>query len=151
VIADTHGLLRPEVQSTFRHCDLILHAGDVGNPEVLRGLAGIAPVVAVRGNVDHGAWAGSLPLVESVFVGHVSILLIHDVNDLDSEPDQLGHQVVVSGHSHRPRILRREDVLYLNPGSAGPRRFRLPVAVALLTVQGGQLDAEIRELAVPSV
>jgi uncharacterized protein len=144
VISDTHGLLRPEAVDALRGSDLIIHAGDVGGPEILEQLRFIAPVVAVRGNVDSGRWALSLPHSEvAEFEGH-AIHVRHIVNDIVALPD--GISAVVYGHSHKPSIEDRGGVLYLNPGSAGPRRFRLPVTVARMSVVDGRLTARIIEL-----
>ena len=148
VISDTHGLLRPEAVEALRGVELILHAGDVGSPEVLDSLKGIAPVVAVRGNNDKGAWAEELPPWEVAEVGVVFIYMIHDVKEIDLSPAAAGFQVVVSGHSHKPSIEERKGVLYVNPGSAGPRRFKLPVSVARLTVSGETVSAEVVKLSV---
>ncbi len=146
VISDTHGLLRPEARDALRGCDRILHAGDVGSPEVLEALAEIAPVTAVRGNNDRGAWAQALPTTEVAEVGSVCVYLLHDLAELELDPAAAGFAAVVTGHSHRPSAELREGVLYLNPGSAGPRRFKLPVALARLTVSGRSLSHEILEL-----
>jgi hypothetical protein len=135
LIADTHGLLRPEAAAALAGSDLILHAGDVGGPEVLAALAAIAPVRAVRGNNDHGPWAAALPAADVIQAGGAMIYLLHDVHDLDLEPCAAGVAAVVSGHSHRPAIAEKDGVLFVNPGSAGPRRFTLPVAVARLTIR----------------
>jgi len=148
VISDTHGLLRPEAVEALRGVELILHAGDVGSPEVLDALQGIAPVVAVRGNNDKGAWAEELPAWEVAEVGVVFIYMIHDVKEIDLSPAAAGFQVVVSGHSHKPSVEERKGVLYVNPGSAGPRRFKLPISVARLTVSGETISAEVVELSV---
>ena len=148
VISDTHGLLRPEAVEALRGVELILHAGDVGSPEVLDSLKGIAPVVAVRGNNDKGTWAEGLPLWEVAEVGVVFIYMIHDVKEIDLNPTAAGFQVVVSGHSHKPSVEERKGVLYVNPGSAGPRRFKLPISVARLTVSGETVNAEVVELSV---
>ena len=148
VISDTHGLLRPEAVEALRGVELILHAGDVGSPEVLDALKGIAPVVAVRGNNDRGAWAEELPAWEVAEVGVVFIYMIHDVKEIDLNPTAAGFQVVVSGHSHKPSVEERKGVLYVNPGSAGPRRFKLPISVARLTVSGETVSAEVVELSV---
>ena len=146
VISDTHGLLRPEAISALHGSDLILHAGDVGKPEVLEALQAIAPVVAIRGNNDEGAWAGVLPSTEVVEIGTSTLYLVHDLAELDLDPVAGQFAAVISGHSHRPSTSVREGVLYLNPGSAGPRRFSLPVALALLTVRGRTLRPELIEL-----
>jgi putative phosphoesterase len=148
VISDTHGILRPEAVEALRGVELILHAGDVGSAEVLDALKGIAPVVAVRGNNDKGAWAEELPAWEVAEVGVVFIYMIHDVKEIDLSPAAAGFQVVVSGHSHKPSVEERKGVLYVNPGSAGPRRFTLPVSVARLTVSGETVSAEVVELSV---
>jgi uncharacterized protein len=143
VISDTHGLLRAEAVAALRGVERIVHAGDVGAPEVLSALAAIAPVTAVRGNNDHGAWAAALAETEVVAVGGVSIYVIHDVTELDVDPGAGGFGVVIAGHSHRPVNEVREGVLWFNPGSAGPRRFKLPIALGLLTVDGGNVRGEI--------
>ena len=148
VIADTHGLLRPEAVRALRGSDLILHAGDVGKPEVLASLQRIAPVVAIRGNNDTGPWAQALPATEVVEVGAVTLYLVHDVAELDLDPAAARFAAVISGHSHRPSSSVRQGVLYLNPGSAGPRRFTLPVALALLTVRDETLRHRLIELRV---
>jgi hypothetical protein len=146
VISDTHGLLRPEAAAALAGSELIIHAGDVGSLKVLDELSLIAPVTAVRGNVDHGDVAAALAPTETVEVGGALLYVIHDLGDLDLDPAAAGLQAVISGHSHRPSVERRAGVLYLNPGSAGPRRFSLPVSVAWLTVVGGEVEAGIVEL-----
>ena len=146
VISDTHGLLRPEALQALRGVELILHAGDIGSPEVVAGLEALAPVRGVRGNCDRGDWAERYPLRRSLRVGDVSLLILHDRLELQLLPPDKAFQVVISGHSHKPAIEEKDGVLYLNPGSAGPRRFKLPVTVALLTVQGGRAVAEIVDL-----
>jgi len=148
VISDTHGLVRPEALRTLQGCSHILHAGDVGRPEVLASLSQLAPVIAVRGNNDKGAWAEGLPHTEVVEIESTFIYLLHDLADLDLDPVAATFSVVVSGHSHRPRAEVRGGVLYLNPGSAGPRRFTLPVAVARITVSGATVVHELIELEV---
>ena len=148
VISDTHGLLRPEALRALAGSERILHAGDIGKPEVLDALARIAPVVAVRGNNDAGAWAEKLPASEVVELGGVSLYLLHDLAELDLDPEAAGFAAVISGHSHRPSASVRDGVLYLNPGSAGPRRFRLPIALARLTIESGKLEHELIELAI---
>jgi putative phosphoesterase len=146
VISDTHGLLRREALAALRASALIVHAGDVGNPEILAALGEIAPVFAVRGNVDRGAWAGNLPQTEIVqFEQHV-IYVLHDLAELDLDPPTAGFAAVISGHSHRPKIETKDGVIYFNPGSAGPGRFDLPITVGRLTVAGGRLAAEIIDL-----
>ena len=144
VISDTHGLLRPEALRALFGADLILHAGDVGSPEVLEGLRALAPVVAVRGNNDRGPWAEALSETEVVTADGRSLYVLHDLGTLELDPRAAGFDAVIAGHSHQPRIERRDGVLYLNPGSAGPRRFRLPIALAWLDV--GRLEAEIVRL-----
>jgi uncharacterized protein len=134
LISDTHGLLRPEAVDALRGSQLILHAGDVGAPEILDALRKLAPLVAVRGNVDHGAWAEKLPATTVVEAGPAKIYMLHDVNELDLEPAAAGFQAVVSGHSHKFGRSERRGVLYINPGSAGQRRFLLPVTIARLDV-----------------
>jgi uncharacterized protein len=146
VISDTHGLLRPEVRAALRGSELIIHAGDVGKPEVLAGLREIAPVVAVRGNNDRGNWARALPENEVVGVAGVQLYVLHDLAELDLNPVATGFAAVIAGHSHRPKVEDRAGVLYLNPGSAGPRRFKLPVSVACLRIGTGKLEAELVEL-----
>ena len=146
VISDTHGLVRPEALAALRGVALIVHAGDVGGPEVLDALAAVAPVVAVRGNNDRGPWARRLPATRDVVVGAARVYVLHDVHELQGDPASDGYAAVIAGHSHRPRIERRDGVLYLNPGSAGPRRFSLPIAVARLTVGRAGLRARIVEL-----
>lgn len=148
IISDTHGLVRPEALQALKGVEMILHAGDIGNQEVLDTLNEIAPVVAVRGNNDKGDWAQSLPDWEVVEVGDVSIYMLHDVKETDISPSGGGFRVVVSGHSHKPSIEEKRGVLYVNPGSAGPRRFTLPVSVAHLNVRGEKVQAKIIELTV---
>lgn len=148
VISDTHGLLRPEAVAALRGSERILHAGDVGDPEILDALARIAPVTAVRGNVDTEAWARKLPNAEVVEAGSVSIYMLHDLGQLDLKPEAAGFRVVVYGHSHQPRMEEKNGVLYFNPGSAGPRRFQLPVSVGRLRIESGKVDGELTELMV---
>jgi putative phosphoesterase len=148
VISDTHGLLRPQAVAALRGCDLIIHAGDVGDEAVLDGLRGIAPTHAIRGNIDTATWAQRLPATGIVAVGELSFYLLHNIADLDLDPPTAGFAAVVYGHSHQPSIETRDGVLYLNPGSAGPRRFRLPVTLARVTVAGTELSPEIVELKV---
>ncbi len=148
VISDTHGLLRPEAVGTLFGVELIIHAGDVGRPEVLKALEQIAPVKAVRGNVDRGEWAKKLPETEVVEIGKTLIYVLHDINKLDLDLAGSGFQAVIYGHSHQPSMKQRNAVLFLNPGSAGPRRFKLPVSVAMLQVDGNPLSARIIELKV---
>jgi putative phosphoesterase len=146
VISDTHGLLRPEAVAALHDSDLIVHAGDVGNPTILERLRAIAPTYAVRGNVDTSAWAEALPLSEVVEVGSLQIHVLHNLAELDLNPEAAGFAAVISGHTHRPHAEVRDGVLYLNPGSAGPRRFTLPIAVARITVSGSRIAHEIIEL-----
>lgn len=146
VISDTHGLVRPEALVALHGCDLLVHAGDVGSPEVLDALRRLGPVHAVRGNVDRGAWARALPETEIVAAGEARLYVLHNVHDLDLDPAAAGFHAVISGHSHRPGIETRGNVLYVNPGSAGPRRFTLPIAVGRITVDGSRLDARLIEL-----
>jgi putative phosphoesterase len=147
IISDTHGLLRDEAIAALAGVDHILHAGDVGDPGILAALARIAPVTAIRGNIDtHGACA-VLPATDVVELSGKLFYLVHSVYDLDIDPVAAGVAVVVSGHSHRPGIERRGNVLYLNPGSAGPRRFKLPISVALVSISD-EIEARILELAV---
>src|SRR5205807_828884 len=127
VISDTHGLLRPQALAALRGSALIIHAGDVGDPAILAALGEIAPVFAVRGNVDRGAWANDLPASELVEFEQHSIYVLHDLGELDLDPASAGLHAVISGHSHRPSIETKRGVLYFNPGSAGPRRFDLPI------------------------
>ena len=148
VISDTHGLLRPEALAALRGSALILHAGDVGAPEVVDGLRALAPTMAVRGNNDTARWAKRLPETKLVEVGGARFYLLHQLAELDLDPAAAGLAAVVTGHSHRPSIAVRDGVLYLNPGSAGPRRFKLPVCVARVAVVGRRLRPEIVELAV---
>jgi putative phosphoesterase len=146
VISDTHGLLRPEAVEALRGVSLILHAGDVGTREVLEKLREIAPVTAVRGNVDRGAWASSLQHSEVIESEGVSIYMLHILDQLDLKPEAAGFSAVVYGHSHKPACEVRNGVLYCNPGSAGPRRFKLPVTVGRLVVEGGMVHGEIVKL-----
>jgi putative phosphoesterase len=148
IISDTHGLVRPQALEALKDVDMILHAGDIGSQDVLDTLNEIAPVVAVRGNNDKADWARSLPDWEVVEVGAVSIYMLHDVKAIDISPSGAGFQVVVSGHSHRPAVAEQRGVLYVNPGSAGPRRFTLPVSLAHLHVASEKVHAQIIELAV---
>jgi putative phosphoesterase len=148
LISDTHGLLRPEAVAFLRGSDFIVHAGDIGDPGVLTALEALAPVTAVRGNNDKGPWAKAIAETEALEVGKAFIYVIHDLAELDLDPAAAGFQVVVSGHSHKPAVETREGVLYVNPGSAGPRRFKLPIAVAELEVSGRSVKARVSELEV---
>jgi uncharacterized protein len=143
VISDTHGLIRPEALDALQGSDLIIHAGDIGDSAVLNSLANIAPVRAIRGNNDRGNWAVDLPTTDVVELGAHSIYILHNLADLDLEPAASGFTSVVSGHSHKPAIEKRNGVLFVNPGSAGPRRFKLPVTVATMTLRSGKLVARI--------
>ena len=137
VISDTHGLLRPEALVALAEAEHILHAGDVGDAKILDALREIAPVTAIRGNVDTAGACAELPETEALELGGVLFYMVHSVHWMDIKPSAAGVGVVVSGHSHKPEIVTRDGVLYVNPGSAGPQRFRLPVTVALVTVNGG--------------
>ena len=143
VISDTHGLLREEALAALRGSDLIIHAGDIGSREVLERLREIAPTFAVRGNNDRDAWGMALPLTQVVVAGAHHIYLVHDIADLDVDPAAAGFAAVVTGHSHKPASEWRDGVLYLNPGSAGPRRFSLPIALARLRVDESALEPEL--------
>jgi putative phosphoesterase len=148
VISDTHGLLRPEAIAALRGSDRILHAGDVGDPRILDRLRELAPVTAVRGNVDRGPWARALPETELVEVEGVSIYLLHDLSQLDLKPEAAGIRVVICGHSHQPKIEEKNGVLYFNPGSAGPRRFRLPLSLGVLEINSGDIQKHLINLKV---
>jgi putative phosphoesterase len=148
VIADTHGLLRPQALEVLAGVDLIIHAGDIGNPQVLAGLAGVAPVQAVRGNTDRGDWAAGLPRTRVVEVGGLHLHVLHELFRLDLDPAAAGFAAVIFGHSHEPYLEHKDGVLYLNPGSAGPRRFTLPVTLARLRIQGASLTPQVIELKV---
>jgi putative phosphoesterase len=146
LISDTHGLLRPQALEALRGNDFIIHAGDVGDPAILERLAEIAPVTAVRGNVDVEPWTSVLPETAVLQVGEALIYVVHDILSLDLDPAAAGFHAVVTGHSHRPAEEVRGGVLYVNPGSAGPRRFNLPIAAAQLLVTGTRLRARLFEL-----
>jgi putative phosphoesterase len=148
LISDTHGLVRDEAVAALDGCHHILHAGDIDAPEVLVKLRRLAPVTAVRGNNDRGEWAQAIPEYEVVEFGPVSIYFRHDELELDVDPRAAGFRVMMFGHSHRPRIETRDGILFVNPGSAGPRRFRLPVTVGELVIAGDRVEARIIELAV---
>lgn len=143
VISDTHGLLRPEAISALRGSDYIIHAGDIGDPEILKELSTIAPITVVRGNVDREAWARKVPQTEVLEAGDLSIYVLHSVTDLDLNPEAGGFAAVVSGHSHIPKQEIKNSVLYFNPGSAGPRRFKLPVTMGRLVIESGSVRGEI--------
>ena len=146
LISDTHGLLRPQAVDALRGSDLIVHAGDVGKPEILTVLRELAPVIAVRGNIDKADWAGDLPDTAVAEAGTVLLYVLHDVKALDLDPAAAGFHIVVSGHSHQPGQSERNGVLYINPGSAGPRRFQLPVSLALVNVDRKSFKVEFVEL-----
>lgn len=148
IISDTHGLVRLEAARALKGSELLIHAGDIGNPQVIEQLHEIAPTFVVRGNNDRGAWAADLPVTHVVEVGELLFYVLHEISQLDVDPAIAGFAAVVSGHSHQPSIQFRDGVLYLNPGSAGPRRFSLPVAVARVHVSGRQMRPEIVELRV---
>lgn len=148
LISDTHGLLRPQALEALRGSELILHAGDVGKPEILTTLRKLAPVIAVRGNVDTSDWARDLPETAVGEAGPVRLYVLHDVDALDLDPVTAGFHVVVSGHSHQPKKFERNGVLYINPGSAGPRRFQLPVCVARLSLGYTPFEVEFVKLEV---
>jgi putative phosphoesterase len=138
VVSDTHGLIRPEALQVLRDSNLIIHCGDIGDPSVLKALGTIAPVRAIRGNNDHGAWADRLPEHDFVKIGSQLIYILHNLAELELDLEASGVTAVVSGHSHKPVVERRGGVLFLNPGSAGPRRFKLPVTVATLALRSGR-------------
>lgn len=143
LISDTHGLVRPEALAALQGSEMILHAGDIGNAEVLESLRRIAPVTAVRGNNDFGQWAEAIPERAEVTVGEVRLLVLHDLAELG---EVRGYAGVVSGHSHQPKAERRGGVLFINPGSAGPRRFKLPISLGRLTIAGGAIEHELISL-----
>jgi len=142
VISDTHGLLRPEAVAALAGVDQILHAGDVGTPDILTALKAIAPTTAVRGNVDHGVWATALPMTDVIRLGDLDVFMLHDLGALDLDPVVAGFAAVITGHSHQPKAEWKRGVLYLNPGSAGPRRFTLPVTLSILRLTGGTIAHE---------
>jgi len=146
LISDTHGLLRPEAKAFLSGSDAIIHAGDIGNPLILAELQAIAPVTAVRGNNDGGAWAAALDDTELMCVGDCQIYVLHDLAQLRIDPSAAGIRAVVAGHSHKPRVEQRGSVLFVNPGSAGPRRFSLPVSAGEILVRDGKLSARTVEL-----
>ena len=146
IISDTHGLLRPEALAALRGSHYIIHAGDIGDPVILKKLAEIASVTAIRGNVDNEGWAKKIPPTNVLEVGGISIYVLHNLVDLDLKPEAAGFAVVVSGHSHVPKQETKNGVLYFNPGSAGPRRFRLPVTIGRLKVREGRVSGKIFEI-----
>jgi putative phosphoesterase len=146
VISDTHGLLRPEVEERLAGVDHIIHAGDIGDPEIVPRLRAIAPTTVIRGNVDTQEWAQEFPDWDAVTLAGRSISVLHDLGDLNLDPVTAGFDIVISGHSHRPRVETIDGVLYLNPGSAGPRRFRLPITLATLVLSGDTIRPELHQL-----
>jgi len=146
VISDTHGLLRPEVMKSFKGVDLILHAGDVGDPEVIEHLESVAPVVVVRGNMDYGSWADQLPVSKSLIIGKTRLFIIHDIEWIDRQMALQIYQVIITGHTHRPLIDNKSKVLFFNPGSAGHQRHGHSVSVGKLFLCNGKLDAQLVEL-----
>jgi len=146
LISDTHGLLRPEAVAALQGCAQIIHAGDIGKPQVLDGLRAIAPLKAIRGNIDTADWAQMLPERLDLRIGGLTLHVLHDLKQLDIDPLAAGVDVVIAGHSHKPKVERRDGVLYLNPGSAGPRRFSLPISLALLELNDGQAQVELISL-----
>lgn len=147
LISDTHGLLRPDAVAFLRDCDHIVHAGDICERAVLDALDAIAPTTAVRGNNDRGTWAASLRESELVEIGGIVLYAIHDIAAIDIDPEAAGVRVVVSGHSHQPSAVERDGVLFVNPGSAGPRRFKLPISIAELVVDDAEMSLRFAELA----
>ena len=148
IISDTHGLLRPEAVKLLSGSEHIIHAGDIGAPEIIPDLERIAPVTAIRGNVDRESWARKFAETEVMELGGLHIYVIHDVNAIDLKPRAAGFAAVISGHSHQPKQETRDGVLYFNPGSAGPRRFKLPISVGRLEIVNGEMSAEILEIRV---
>jgi uncharacterized protein len=146
LVSDTHGLLRPEARAFLIGADYIVHGGDVGGADILDELASVAPLIAVRGNNDKGAWAARLRETELIRIGDVFVYVIHNLEELDIDPGAAGVSVVVSGHSHKPVIEEREGVLYVNPGSCGPRRFTLPISIGEIRVSGNSVEARTVEL-----
>lgn len=146
LISDTHGLLRPEAEAALQGCAQIIHAGDIGKPQVLDGLRAIAPLEAIRGNIDTADWAQVLPERLDLRIEGLTLHVLHDLKQLDIDPLAAGVDVVIAGHSHKPKVERRDGVLYVNPGSAGPRRFSLPISLALLELNDGQAQVELISL-----
>ncbi|MBK3759867.1 metallophosphoesterase family protein [Stutzerimonas frequens] len=146
LISDTHGLLRPEAVAALQGCAQIIHAGDIGKPQVLDGLRAIAPLEAIRGNIDTADWAQVLPERLDLRIGGLTLHVLHDLKQLDIDPLAAGVDVVIAGHSHKPKVERRDGVLYVNPGSAGPRRFSLPISLALLELNDDQAQVELISL-----
>lgn len=148
VISDTHGLLRPEAIDRLTGVDHIIHAGDIGGPYIVPGLENIAPVTAIRGNIDQAAWANSFADQEILDIAGYKIFILHNRNELDHDPKAAGFDILISGHSHKPNIETIDEILYLNPGSAGPRRFTLPISLAFLELSAGSILPRIHEIAV---
>jgi uncharacterized protein len=146
LISDTHGLLRPEARAFLAGCDYIVHGGDIGDPKILDDLASMAPLIAVRGNNDQDAWGARLAETELIRIGNIFVYVIHNLDELDIDPAAIDVRVVVSGHSHKPKIVERGGVVYVNPGSCGPRRFNLPISIGELTVSGSDVAARTVEL-----
>ena len=146
LISDTHGLLRPEALATLQGCEQIIHAGDIGKPEVLDGLRAIAPLEAIRGNIDTADWSLELPERLDLRIEGLTLHVLHDLKQMDIDPLAAGIDVVIAGHSHKPKVERRDGVLYINPGSAGPRRFSLPISLALLELNDGDAQVELISL-----
>lgn len=147
IISDTHGLLRPEAIKQLAGADHIIHAGDIGAPEVVEGLRKIAPTTAIKGNIDAGEWAKEYPDTELVVLGGRAFYVLHNLKEIRLDPAASGFNIIISGHSHRPKIETKNGVLYVNPGSAGPRRFKLPIAVAILVLFDGLILPRILEIA----
>jgi putative phosphoesterase len=146
LVSDTHGLVRPEALEALKGSEVIVHAGDIGKAEVLDSFSSIAPLIAIRGNNDRDLWAKRIPDVLDLQINGIKIHVVHNVNELEADPANDGIRVIVSGHSHKPRLVERDGILFINPGSAGPRRFKLPVAVGKLWIHRGNVHAEIIEL-----
>jgi uncharacterized protein len=148
VVSDTHGVLRAEARAFLADCDYIIHGGDIGDAAILDELAALAPLIAVRGNNDSQPWANHLRETELVRMGGVFVYIIHDLSKLDVDPEAIGVRVVICGHSHRPLIGKRAGILYVNPGSCGPKRFKLPISIGELVVEGSEVRARTVDLAV---
>jgi uncharacterized protein len=146
LVSDTHGLVRPEALAALKGSEVIVHAGDIGKAEVLESFSSIAPVISIKGNNDRDLWAKKIPDVLNLEINGTNIHVIHNVNELEADPASDGIRVIVSGHSHKPRLVERDGILFINPGSAGPRRFKLPVTVGRLWINRGNVHAEIIEL-----
>ena len=146
VISDTHGLLRPEALEKLRGADAIIHAGDIGDPEILTQLRQVAPVTAVKGNIDTSGWSKHLPETDTLEIGGVNLYVLHNVGELDLDPSAAGFAAVIFGHSHQPVVEWRKNVLFFNPGSAGPKRFSLPISLGRLKLVNGRLKAELIDL-----